>query len=375
VALGNSVKPATHGGQVFASARLRGVPLDRILDFSANINPLGPSPRAIGRLRRDLALIRFYPETENWELRDLIASEAGINSNCILFGNGATQLLHLIPRVLKPRSAVLLEPSFSEYSSALARVGCRIHRLTLRPQVGFRLDREALFDIFDRTRPDLMILGNPNNPTGKMIPRPLLSELINVCSKQRVYLVLDESFLDFTPHHSYAREATKNDHLIIVRSLTKFWALAGLRIGYLIASKKLVEKLSGSLEPWSVNTLASVAAAESLRDRKYRNQTLNLIRRERAFLTKQLAGLGWLEPVPSETNFLLVRITAPGITSAVLSDRLAKRNILIRDCSNFDGLGHEYMRVAIRHHSENQRLVDALRAMSHTSIQRARRSR
>jgi threonine-phosphate decarboxylase len=373
--LGDEVKASTHGDQVFAAARLRGVPLDRILDFSANINPLGPSPRAMARLRRDLALIRFYPETENRELRDLMANEAGIDGNCILFGNGATQLLHLIPRVLKPRSAVLLEPSFSEYSSALARVGCRIHRLTLRPQVSFGLDRETLFGILHRTRPDLMILGNPNNPTGKVIPSPLLSELIDLCSKRRVYLVLDESFLDFTPHPSYAREATKNAHLIIVRSLTKFWALAGLRIGYLVACKRMVEKLSSNLEPWSVNTLASVGAAESLRDAKYRDRTLSLIRRERAFLTKQLAGLGWLEPLPSETNFLLIRITAPGITSAVLSDRLAKQNILIRDCSNFVGLGHDYIRVAIRRHSDNQRLVDALRAMPHASLQRARRGR
>jgi threonine-phosphate decarboxylase len=373
--LGDEVKASTHGDQVFAAARLRGVPLDRILDFSANINPLGPSPRAMARLRRDLALIRFYPETENRELRDLIANEAGIDGNCILFGNGATQLLHLIPRVLKPRSAVLLEPSFSEYSSALAHVGCRIHRLTLRPRVGFGLDREALFGLLHRTRPDLMILGNPNNPTGKVIPSPLVSELIDLCSKRRVYLVLDESFLDFTPHPSCAREATKNAHLIIVRSLTKFWALAGLRIGYLVACKRLVEKLSSNLEPWSVNTLASVAAAESLRDTKYRDRTFELIRRERTFLTKQLVGLGWLEPLPSETNFLLVRITAPGITSAVLSDRLAKQNILIRDCSNFNGLGHDYIRVAIRRHSDNQRLVDALRAMPHASLQRARRGR
>jgi threonine-phosphate decarboxylase len=360
VALGDLVNGPAHGGQVFAAARLRRVPLDRVLDFSANINPLGPSPRALRRLRRDLALIRFYPDTENGELPELVAKEAGIGRDCILFGNGATPLLHLIPRVLKPRKAVVVEPGFSEYSSALERERCKIHRLFLRRDASFQLDGEALFDILRRRRPDILMLGNPNNPTGNVLSRPLLAELIATCSKRRIYLVLDESFLDFTPHPSCAFEAARNPHVVVVRSLTKFWALAGLRIGYLVAHKGLVERLSAQLEPWSVNTLASAAAAESLRDLRYRDRTLKLIRRERAFLTEQLGGLGWLEPFPSEANFLLVRIAAPGISSTHLCRRLAERNILIRDGSNFPGLDRRYFRLAVRRRSENQRLIDEL---------------
>lgn len=363
-----------HGGQVFAAACLRGVPLKHILDFSANINPLGPSPRALRRLRRDLPLIRFYPDTENRELRNLIVNEASINGDCILFGNGATPLLHLIPRVLKPRAAVVLEPSFSEYSSALEREGCRIHRVALRPEADFHLDREELFDILRRRRPDLLILGNPNNPTGNFVPRPLLSELIDTCSERRIYLVLDESFIDFTPHPSCAFEAAKNPRFVVVRSLTKFWALPGLRIGYLVAHRSLVQKLSARFEPWQVNILASAAAAESLRDLKYREQTLDLIRHERIFFMDQLAALQWLEPLPSEANFLLVRITAPGVTSTFLYERLAERNILIRDGSDFPGLGRRYFRVAIRRRSENQRLIEELRAISSGTAHRGRGS-
>jgi threonine-phosphate decarboxylase len=360
------MKPSTHGGQVFAAARIQRVAPERILDFSANINPLGPSPKALQRLRRDLALIRFSPDTENRELRDLVANEAGIDGNCILFGNGATPLLHLIPRVLKPRAAVVLEPSFSEYSSGLVDEGCRIYCLALRVEAGFELDREALFGILQRTRPDLLILGNPNNPTGKVLPHQLLSELVETCSQLRICLVVDESFLDFTSHPSFALDATKRSRLIVVRSLTKFWALAGLRIGYLVAHRELVEKLSAKLEPWSVNTLASAAAAESLRDNEHRERTLKLVRRERVFLMEQLAGLGWLEPLRSETNFLLVRITAPAITSTFLCRRLAERNILIRDASSFPGLGRRFFRVAIRRRTENQRLIEALRKIKHS---------
>jgi threonine-phosphate decarboxylase len=369
------VSERRHGGEVFAAARLQGVPLKQILDFSANINPLGPSPKALQRLRRDLPLIRFYPDTETQELREVIAKEASIDGDCVLFGNGATPLLHLVPRVLKPRAAVALEPSFSEYSSALERAGCRIHRLVTRAKVGFQLEREKLFDMLRRARPELLMLGNPNNPTGNVISRSLLSELIDVCSKRRIYLVLDESFIDFTQTSSCIVEAAKNRWLIVVRSLTKFWALPGLRIGYLVARRSLVEKLLARSEPWPVNILASAAAAESLRDLKYRERTLELVRRERAFLMEQLARLGWLYPLSSEANFLLVRIAAPGITSAVLREQLAKRNILIRDCSNFPGLDRRYFRIAIRRRSENQRLIEELRAISGATAYRARGSR
>jgi threonine-phosphate decarboxylase len=355
---------------VFAAARLRGVSPEHILDFSANINPLGPSPKALRRLRRDLALIRFYPDTENSELRHLVAEETAIPDDCILFGNGATALLHLIPRVLKPRTAVVLEPGFSEYSSALEQEGCRIDRLVLRPETRFQLEGEVLFETLQRVRPDLLILGNPNNPTGNVLPRPLLTQLIHVCSERCIHLVLDESFIDFAPYPSLAFEAAKHPGIVVVRSLTKFWALPGLRVGYLVAHRALVEKLSARCEPWSVNLLASVAAAESLRDLKYRDKTLNLIRQERTFLTDQLAALAWLEPLPSETNFLLVRILTPRITSTRLCERLEQRNILIRDASSFPGLGPRYFRVAVRSRSDNQRLIDELRAISNAAALR-----
>lgn len=368
------MRAPVHGDQAFSAARRLGMPLTHILDFSANINPVGPSAKALQRLRRDLGIIRFYPDTENWELRDLVSKQEGIDSDCILFGNGATHLLHLIPRVLKPRSAVVLEPGFSEYASALERAGCKIHRLLLRPQVAFQLDRETLFRTLDRSRPQLLILGNPNNPTGSILPPPLLSELTDACSKRRINLVLDESFIEFAPYRSRAVEATGRTNLVVVRSLTKFWALAGLRIGYLVAHKTLVDKLHAGSEPWSVNTLASSAAVESLRDLKYRSKTLDLIRRERTFLTEQLSRLPWLTPFPSVTNFLLVRITSPAITSAQLRESLEERNILIRDGANFPGLGRRYFRVAIRNRADNKRLIDELHILSRAVKHLSRRN-
>jgi threonine-phosphate decarboxylase len=366
---------SNHGGQVFAAARRANLPVTRILDFSANVNPLGPSPKALVRLRRDLDLIRFYPDTENTELRDVVARQEDINEACILFGNGATSLLHLLPRVLKPRRALILEPGFGEYALALERVGCRIRRVYLRSAASFRLDRRTLFKTIRSERPNLMVLGNPNNPTGTSVPPALLRELIDTCTKNHIHLVVDESFIDFTAHRSYAEEASNRPYLIVVRSLTKFWALAGLRIGYLVARKALLEKLRAQSETWSVNTLASAAAADSLRDSKYRTATLTLVRRERKFLTKQLAGLGWLKPFPSETNFVLVRIEKPAITSTRLQEKLQSRNILIRDAAGFPGLDCRYFRIAVRNRRENQLLIDELRLIHRSAAHPERRSR
>jgi threonine-phosphate decarboxylase len=359
------VKVPLHGGEVFSAARRLGVPVSSLVDFSASINPLGPSPNALRRLRTELSLIRHYPDSDQQELRDLVAQTENIHPQCILFGNGATQLLHLMARLLKPRKALIVEPGFAEYATALGAVGCRIHRLQLQPETSFRLERTKLFDIIGRKLPDLILLGNPNNPTGVAIPSTLLAELRDRCAKQHIHLVLDESFIDFTFEPSLLQEASRRPYLFVVRSLTKFWALAGLRLGYVAAQAPLVEKLKANIEPWSVNTLALAAAAASLRDSKYRPKTLALLRKERAFLHEQLSKLGWLKPCPSVANFLLVRITAAGISSTDLQRRLEDRDILIRDGSNFPGLGRSYIRVAIRSRPENSRLIEELRSIGY----------
>jgi threonine-phosphate decarboxylase len=357
------VSAPRHGGNVFAAAQRLGVAVSRILDFSANINPLGPSPKALRRLRSELRLIQHYPDGQNSELRALVAKMEGADPNCLLFGNGATQLLHLVTRFLRPTKALILEPGFAEYEAALRAVKCKIHRLYLAPEVCFCLEPDRLFGAIRHQRPDLIVLANPNNPTGKTIPHSVLLELCRLCSKKRIPLLLDESFIDFTREPSFLAEASRRPYLFVVRSLTKFWALAGLRIGLLVAQRPSIKKLSAHIEPWSVNTLASAAAAASLRDSEYRRKTRALVREERAFLSKQLSALGWLMPYASAANFLLVHIEAKGLHSNELCSRLEKRNILVRDAGSFPGLDRKYIRIAVRSRADNQRLIKELRTV------------
>jgi threonine-phosphate decarboxylase len=357
---------ARHGGDIFGAARRLGVPVSGIMDFSASINPLGLSPRVSRRLKKELGLVCHYPDPRQAELRSLVASRENIEPNAILFGNGATQLLYLIPRHLKPRKALLAPPTFSEYASAFRYLGCRIRESRLDSERCFRVEPDRLLRTLGAERPDVLILGNPNNPTGASIPSESLAEIIKGCVRRRVHLVVDESFIEFTSRPSLAGLASRQRYLIVLRSLTKFFALPGLRIGYLVAHPTVVEKLSYELEPWSVNTLAAIAATESMRDCAFREKSLALIAGERQYLSKGLVKLGWLHPYPSEANFLLVGIKERGVRGISLRKKLEARRILIRDCTDFRGLGQRYVRIAVRSRKENYALLEALRMIGDT---------
>lgn len=350
-----------HGGDIFGAARRLHAPVSAMIDFSASINPLGLSRRARSRLKEELGLVCHYPDPSQNELRRLVASCEDIDPGCSLFGNGATQLLHLVPRYFRPRSVLLVQPSFSEYEAALLALRCRIRHHLLEPSTGFLVDPDKLLKALRDVRPGLLIVANPNNPTGAKVPTEVLLKIVQVCQKQNTWFLVDESFIDFTNQPSLVRLASRQQNLIVLRSFTKFFALPGLRIGYLVAQSSIIKELSSRIEPWSVNTLAVIAAAESMKDASFRKQSLALIARERRYLSEGLENLDWLEPYPSEANFLLVRIKSQAIEACGLCRKLEAMRILIRDCSDFQGLGQKYIRVAIRTRKENRTLLDALR--------------
>jgi len=273
-----------HGGDIWGAARRREVPLARLIDFSANINPLGLSPKAHKRLERDIPLVGHYPDRRQQELRCLLACRYGISGDCILFGNGATQLIHLIPRVRRYHRALIVEPAFSEYRNALDRSGVEILEFLLKPSENFSFDLDRLLKILRQERPDGLFLANPNNPTGKVIPKQALSRLSAFCEDREIDLIVDEAFLEFTEEPSLMAAATRARHLVVVRSLTKSFALAGLRIGYLVSNRSMLCKLEAGIEPWSVNCLALSVAAASLRATVHSRRTIRLVPQERQYL-------------------------------------------------------------------------------------------
>jgi threonine-phosphate decarboxylase len=347
-----------HGGNIYAFARSRGLPPEQVLDFSASINPLG-WPRGVAKAyRQALSRVAHYPEPYAETLTRALAAYHDLDPRAVLVGNGSTQLMYVLARVLAPRRALIIAPSFSEQGAALQHSNAQIDHLVLRPPLfALSLDRlqKALTQGYD-----VLVLTNPNSPTGALLPRAQLEQIVRVCRTTQTQLVIDETFVDWVEEASLKHWVVRSADVIVLRSLTKFFALPGLRVGYLIAHPRVTARLRAQLEPWSVNAIAQEVARTCLNDQRFVQRSRTFLERERPWLFQQLLTIEGLQPLLSQANFLLVRITKKDRCAADVVQRLAAKNILVRDCGNFVGLGKRFFRVAVRTRSENARLVAAL---------------
>lgn len=351
-----------HGGEIWKESMELGVVPNKLLDFSANVNPLGCSPLAKMAVKRSLDLVPFYPDNECTELRRAIASYVRkIEPANIFVGNGAAEIIHLFARAFIKNGcdAIVTQPTFSEYEYAtLLQRGNPIHVMRLE---NFELDPEMLFKNITR-RTSVLFLCNPNNPTGTVQEKEIIEKIVQEAAKSNVMVLLDECFVDFVKGQtkiSLSSVAKKYRNLVVLRSLTKTFGLAGLRAGYAIGHEATVRVLEKHKITWSVNTFAQVAAIAALKDMKFLNRSFQLVRKERAFLEKSLGELG-MDVTPSEANFLLARLHGQ-VDGEELKKRLIKRRIMIRDCSRFRGLGSRFIRLAVKTRQENEALLHALR--------------
>lgn len=351
-------KSFNHGGTVFASARSLGIAPEELLDFSANINPLGPAPGVREAVCSGFEKVLHYPDRESFELRQALAGVHRVTIDNLVVANGSTELIYLLPRLLPGARGLIIAPAFSEYSRALAQAEWQTEHLILSPDDGFALSlgklAEKLAEGFD-----LLFLCNPANPTGAILPLSVIREVQRLCRDAGTFLVLDEAFMDFREGESAKGLIAESGGGIVLRSMTKFFAIPGLRLGYGIGHVDVIRQCADQLEPWSVNTPAQIAGVASLADAGYRERTVRSVSTERAALAQGLADLPGLAPFPSAANYLLVEMRN-GFTAAELKSRLLDKRILIRDCSNYRGLDGRYFRVAVRSKEENRRLLDAL---------------
>jgi len=351
----------THGGNIWEAAQQSATLPEKILDFSASINPL-VSPKVLSAVKDGIRHIHAYPDPASTALRAALAAFHGIDANETLAGNGSTEFIHLLPQVFKPAGALIVAPAFSEYAIGLEKTGCAPAYLTLRADEGYALNLSRL-DAGLKKRPkiDIVYLANPANPTGVLTPKETVCEAGRICKRRHALMVVDEAFMDFTEDESMKHEAIKSRHVIVLRSMTKFWAMAGLRAGYIVCNRALVKKIAAHLLPWSVNTIASQAAQAALTDDGHRARTLAWLRQEGRFLYAGLAAIPGLAPMPSSANFFMVKTTAPSRTASSLRRELYENGILIRDLSAMRGAGRRFFRVAVRTRDENKTLLAALR--------------
>jgi threonine-phosphate decarboxylase len=347
-----------HGGNVFAIARSLGIPPEQIVDFSASINPLGMAPGVSAALAGCVERLLHYPDKGALELKESLAAYHGLDAGQIAVANGSTELIHLLPRVVAGRKALIVAPAFAEYALALERSGWQIDYFTLESCDGFAPSLSALRDKLGQGY-DLLFICNPGNPTGALIPKRDIEEVIALCRESGTFLVLDEAFIDFCEEESAKELIIDCERGVLLRSMTKFFAIPGLRLGYAIGSAETIDAIASLQSPWSVNTAAQVAGIASLADADYCRRTRSYVDQERGRLAAGLNKFSSLRLFPSRANYLLVEIRN-GLTAAKLRSTLTERGILIRDCSNFQGLDERYFRVAVRLREENELLLEHL---------------
>jgi threonine-phosphate decarboxylase len=353
----------THGGNVYKVAQEQRIPVERIMDFSASINPLGPPAVGLRTIRSALKQIVHYPDPDCCQLRQELAQQSGVDPDMILVGNGSTELIHLLPRALAIKAALIIGPTFEEYARALLDAESSVQYVHARRAERFRPPLNDVLRQFSakQSKFDAVFLCNPNNPTGQVMNRLAVRELAEVVERQQGWLIIDEAFIDYCQEHSVVSLLSEHPRMMVLRSLTKFYAMPGLRIGYLVGASKVVDQLKDRQPPWSVNSLAQEVSCAVLRDYAYATKSRAFMKNERSRFVRGLRSLSGLRVYSSVANFVLIELPAT-ISAGVMTDRLASERLLVRDCSTLPGMTTQMIRVAIRTAKENRRLVAALGA-------------
>jgi threonine-phosphate decarboxylase len=350
-----------HGGNIYETASQLGCTPEEILDYSASINPLGPPPGLAKLFGHSYQLLQHYPDIHNGTLLAAIARYHGVSRDQVVVGNGSTELIYWLPKVLGIRKALIVIPTFSEYQKAFELQDVHLVKLVGFPEESFQPEVEKLDELVEQFEPEAILFTHPGSPSGALLPDSVREWLVQKSRSRELFCIVDEVFIDFCEEESHKRFLGDSEHLVIIRSMTKFYGLPGLRIGYLMTSKPLAARLRHFLPPWSVNTYAQVAVPHCLKQRKYREMTLELIARERGRLLESLQSLETCRVFPGRANYLLMRLGESLPPAGRLRrDLLASDRILIRDCHSFEGLDDHYVRFAIRLPEQNQRLLDAL---------------
>jgi threonine-phosphate decarboxylase len=364
------LKDGGHGGNVYVAARELGKGIGRLIDFSASINPLGPSPRALRAIVRARALIQHYPDPECWALRQSLAKHWRLNADQFVVGNGSTELIHLLPLALPLRHVLVVGPTFSEYAKAIERAGGRVSMVMADRAMGYTPPIERTLELVKasgrrgkvRHSFDAIVLCNPNSPTGQVCDADEVMTLARLCERHSIQLVVDETFAEYCEERSILPVAVPRSRAIVLRSFTKFYGLPGLRVGYLVTAGEIAQRIHSYQPPWSVNTFAQEAARAALNDHHHAKRSRSFMSRERSRFQGLLKQLPGCAVFPSQANFILMELPV-GWGASVLTERLRRRGLLIRDCSAVPGLNERMMRMAVRTRADNDRLAGALASL------------
>lgn len=366
-----------HGGNIFHFAHEQRIEPYEVIDFSANINPLGPSQQGLSALEAQLRYISHYPDATNDDVLNAIADTYGMNKDQIVVGNGAAELLYAICRLPGYTGAFVPAPGFSEYKEALEASRIPVRDIYYRPREDdngkpyFEVPYLALETFAAELKGQdgriIVFLGNPNNPDGTLLDKNHIRTVASMLKEANSLLVIDESFIDFVGNHTlqdneYSMRSLVNDfdNIIVVHSFTKFYAVPGLRIGAAFSNSQIIDKLNKFIPTWSVNTLAQAYTESALNDVEYVKRTKQVLREEQHYMYNALDAIAGITVYPPSANFILFHIEQDGVTADSINEALKKHKMIVRNCDSYIGLNSQWVRIAIKDHDNNVRLVDAL---------------
>lgn len=353
-----------HGGNVHKASRLLDTSLDQILDFSANINPLGMSAKGMDAVNDAFQDVIHYPDPDMTNLFAITSELWDMPKERISFGNGAAELIYAICRLPEIEAVYVPAPGFSEYSHGAHSCGLPVIEYELQFDADsfcFSYPLTTILHDLNQSKHCLVFIGNPNNPCGtvwKLESR----ELFEVCKKNGHYLVFDESFVDFLGDDYSMRNYVKEyDNVIVVHSLTKFYAVPGLRIGAMMANPMIINFIKSHIPSWTVNHLAQIYSEKALQDTDYIQETRTVLKQEKEWLYKEIIQMDVLQCIEPSVNYILCHLDDQYSLEDIIQ-HLYHQSILIRDCSHYTGLGPNWFRIAVKTREQNEQLLQALRA-------------
>lgn len=352
-----------HGSDLEKIEQVFRIKKEDITSFSANVNPLGISYKLRETLANHIDAITSYPDREYASLRKSIGSYVGTDMENILVGNGSTELISIFIQYIKPKKAILLAPTYSEYEREITLAGgiCEYH--FVKEENNFILDKDVLLqDLTDDV--NLLIICNPNNPTSVSIPNKTIAEILSYCETHNIFVLIDETYVEFAPDMEQVTSIplTKDfKNLIILRGVSKFFASPGLRLGYAICSNQEFLKLVNEKKnPWTINSLAAIAGEIMFTDTEYIAQTKNLIFSERKKCCDRMKKRKDLKVYEPTANFVLVKILNDKVTAYELFEECIKKCLMIRDCSTFKSLDDSFFRFCFMMPEKNEELLDVI---------------
>ncbi len=352
-----------HGSDLEKIEKIYGIKKEEITSFSANVNPLGISPRLRATLSEKIDAITGYPDREYTSLRRSISAYCGADPEHILVGNGSTELISLFIQFIAPKHSLILAPTYSEYEREIGLTGGEFSYFFLDESNEFKLDTDRLIDHLN-PQLGLLVLCNPNNPTSSAIHKSEMNRILEACKKQGIFCLVDETYVEFAQDmdHITAIPLIKEyNNLIILRGISKFFAAPGLRLGYAICSNSgILKTINERKNPWTINTLAAIAGEIMFTDSEYIQATKNLIASERNRIRDILSNCKNVKLYPAFANFILIKILKKDITASQVFDASIRKGLMIRDCSTFTGLDETFIRFCFMSPEKNDELLQVL---------------